>query len=120
MLLTVTKKQPSTKIQFVKFDNLQQEVCVFPHKPVSNCMIQGIFISARVHPGEVASSYILNGILKTIFSGEAEISMLLERFVFYIVPIINPDGVNEGNFRTDSKGNNLNRFYTNPNKLDQP
>lgn len=75
---------------------------------------KGIFISARVHPGEVAASHMMNGVLKYLFSQNSDSHILLEKFVFYIVPVINPDGVAEGNFRTDSQGKNLNRFYTNP------
>ena len=44
MLLTLTKKQPSTKIEFTKFNNLQQEVCVFPQKPVQNWLIKREFL----------------------------------------------------------------------------
>jgi murein tripeptide amidase MpaA len=77
-------------------------------------------VSARVHPGEVASSHILNGFIKFLFSKVHEAQTLLNHFVFYIVPIVNPDGVIDGNFRTDSRGNNLNRFYTNPSQLEQP
>ena len=36
------------------------------------------------------------------------------------MPIINPDGVAEGNFRTDSLGKNLNRYYTSPDPELQP
>lgn len=63
---------------------------------------------------------MMNGIIKYLFSGSPEAKLLLENFVFYIVPIINPDGVSEGNYRTDSQGNNLNRFYTSPDPKAQP
>ena len=63
---------------------------------------------------------MLNGVLKYLFSGSPEANTLLENFVFYIVPIINPDGVAEGNFRTDSLGKNLNRYYTSPDPELQP
>lgn len=73
-----------------------------------------------MHPGEIASSYILNGVLLKLFDGSMESRMLLEKFVFYIVPIINPDGVDEGNFRTDCNGRNLNRCYAAPDKDREP
>lgn len=73
-----------------------------------------------MHPGEVASSHILNGFIKFLFSKCPETDSLLENFVFYIVPMVNPDGVIDGNFRTDSLGKNLNRFYTDPSPIDQP
>jgi len=41
-------------------------------------------------------------------------------FVFMIVPMINVDGVFHGNFRMDSYGKNLNRYYIDPSPDKQP
>ena len=73
-----------------------------------------IFISSRVHPGETPASIALNGIVKFLLSDSEQAQVLLDKFTFKIVPILNPDGVYRGYFRLDTLGQNLNRFYTNP------
>jgi murein tripeptide amidase MpaA len=43
--------------------------------------------------------------------------LLLQNFVFKIVPVLNPDGVARGYWRTDCNNTNLNRVYSNPDPL---
>jgi len=80
-----------------------------------------IFFTARVHPGETPASHTLNGALDVISDFNNPIGReLLKKFVFKIIPILNPDGVYRGHYRLDTKGQNLNRYYVNPTLEAQP
>jgi murein tripeptide amidase MpaA len=79
-----------------------------------------VFISARVHPGETPASFVLDGIMKFLLKGSEQAKILLDKFVFKIVPMLNPDGVYRGYWRLDTLAQNLNRFYINPDPVAQP
>ena len=75
-----------------------------------------IFVSARVHPGETAASFVLTGIWKFLTNEKSiQAKALRDKFVFKIVPMLNPDGVYRGYYRLDTMAQNLNRYYLNPN-----
>lgn len=81
---------------------------------------RGVLLSARVHPGESNSSYMMKGAIDFILSSSPEAQRLREVFVFKIVPMINPDGVACGNYRCSLSGNDLNRRWKNPEMLAHP
>lgn len=80
---------------------------VFPGRQV-------ILFTARVHPGETPASHVLHGFIEFLLSGDPRARQLLQRFVFKIVPMLNPDGVALGRQRTDAADVDLNRCYEQP------
>ena len=73
-----------------------------------------IIISARVHPGETAASWGMQGFLDFILSSHYKAQELRQNFIFLIVPMLNPDGVINGNNRTSLSGHDLNRNWRCP------
>lgn len=79
---------------------------------------KGIMITGRVHPSETTGSWVMEGILKYLTSPEA--TDLLNTYIFYIIPMLNPDGVICGNSRCGLMGVDLNRRWENPSILANP
>ena len=112
-LLTITSKK--NIINNKKESNLNG---LFPDKNRCNLILHDkhiIFITARVHPGETPGTLMFNGILKLLIDNDNQMSkILLDNFIFKLIPIINVDGVSNGYFRLNNEGYNLNRCYLGP------
>ncbi len=80
----------------------------------------GIVLMARVHPGETVSSYMMKGVIDFLCSDCDEAKLLRNYFMFKIIPMMNPDGVVCGNYRTSLAGCDLNRRWINPNEILHP
>ncbi len=73
---------------------------------------QTIFIIGRQHPGESNGSHVLKGFMTQLIKSKQKImEQIRNHFVFHIVPMLNPDGVLIGNFRTSLYGKDLNRLF---------
>ena len=76
---------------------------------------QGVIISGRVHPGESNSSWMMKGVIDFLISIDPVAVDLRQKYIFKIIPMINPDGVINGNYRCSLAGCDLNRRYKSPN-----
>lgn len=108
--------------KYIRFNNIGQTLCNnnlniiyitcfnedigFIHKrPV-------IVFTARVHPGESNSSYVIEGVINALISNEFD--ELRKKYMFKIIPMLNPDGVINGNYRSCLIGKDLNRMWQDP------
>jgi hypothetical protein len=81
---------------------------------------KAIILTARVHPGESNSSFIMEGIIKFLTSMSKEAKILRSNYIFKVIPMLNPDGVIFGNYRCSLLGVDLNRRWINPSKILHP
>lgn len=81
---------------------------------------KGVFLSARVHPGESNASWMMKGVIDFLVGASPEAKALRDHFIFKIVPILNPDGVINGNYRCSLSGQDLNRRWKAPSRVLHP
>ncbi len=82
---------------------------------------KGVVISARVHPGESVGSWMMKGVLDFITDpNDWEAQILRDNYIFKIIPMLNPDGVINGNYRCSLAGCDLNRRWKTPSKILHP
>lgn len=110
----ISDVREETPVHTFPNQNSEPRCFSFPNKEI-------MFISARVHPGEVPAQHTLKGIIDLLLDPkDPRARELRKRFVFKIIPMLNPDGVYRGHFRMDEFGKNLNRYYLEPSKVFQP
>lgn len=82
---------------------------------------RAVVLTARVHAAECPSSHMMHGCLDFLLtSQDARARALRRHFVFYCVPMLNPDGVVRGHSRVDANGVDLNRTYDAPSSQKHP
>ncbi|XP_067236195.1 cytosolic carboxypeptidase 4 isoform X4 [Chanodichthys erythropterus] len=73
-----------------------------------------VVLTARVHPGESNASWVLKGTLEFLCSSDPVAESLREAYIFKIIPMLNPDGVINGNNRCSLTAEDLNRQWLKP------
>lgn len=81
---------------------------------------KAIVVTARVHPGETVSSFMMKGLINYLLEDKKISRVLRKQFIFKIIPMLNPDGVRYGNYRCSLLGVDLNRRWDNPSKILHP
>lgn len=72
---------------------------------------QRIIVYGRQHPPEVTGQLAMNLFVEAITDGSALSKKFLGQFLVYVIPIVNPDGVDGGFWRHGAGGVDLNRDW---------
>ncbi|XP_043591369.1 cytosolic carboxypeptidase 1-like isoform X1 [Bombus pyrosoma] len=88
------------------------------NNPVQNRKV--IFLTSRVHPGESNASWVMDGTLEALLSNNPYVASLRDDYVFKIVPMLNIEGVVNGCNRYGLTNEDLNRRWSNPNRVLHP
>ncbi|KAM4710064.1 cytosolic carboxypeptidase 1 [Discoglossus pictus] len=99
---------PVVTITAMPESNYYEHVYQFRNRPY-------IFLTSRVHPGETNASWVMKGTLQFLMGNSPSAQSLRESYIFKIVPMLNPDGVINGNHRCSLSGEDLNRQWQHPN-----
>lgn len=76
---------------------------------------EAIIFTARAHPGETVASYVLEGAVSFLIQKKSKrAAFLRDNFIFKIVPMLNADGVINGNQRSCLNGLDFNRQWQTP------
>jgi len=75
-----------------------------PKKPV-------IMLIGRQHSGETHSSFIIHGLINFLISKNPFANKLRQEYEWWILPMVNPDGIIIGNYRTNLQGKDMNRNF---------
>lgn len=75
---------------------------------------QRVWMHARTHPGEVQGTWVVNEMIKMLLADTELARMLRQRYVFNIMPMYNPDGVELGNARENANMIDIESNWNNP------
>ena len=77
---------------------------------------KNIVILALQHAGEDAGGFMAEGIIQFLLSGNDEAVLARNRFNYFIVPMMNPDGIFNGTSRYNMEMEDLNNIWLNDDK----
>lgn len=70
-----------------------------------------VVLIGRQHPPEVTGAYALIPYVETVLNGSDLSEQFLKKFNLLVIPMVNPDGVEDGNWRFNTGGMDLNRDW---------
>jgi hypothetical protein len=89
---------------------LKNEINLVELNPKTEAKDVIVFFS-RQHPPEVTGQFALNSFVETLLEESPQTATFLQNYRVLVFPMINPDGVQEGHWRHNTGGVDLNRDW---------
>ena len=70
-----------------------------------------VFLKSRQHSGETSGSFVLEGVMQQILADDALGRALREKALFFVVPMVHLDGVENGHYGKDAPPVDFNRDW---------
>lgn len=70
-----------------------------------------VLVISRQHPPEVTGTLAMKAFVETLLADDPEAAAFRARYRVLVVPLVNPDGVDEGHWRHSAGGIDLNRDW---------
>ena len=93
------------------------ELVMITDPKVPNQDKKTIFLMAMQHAGEDAGSFYMEGLINFLLSENEEAQLAREKFVYIMIPMMNPDGVFNGTSRYNMEMEDLNNIWLNDEKM---
>ena len=116
--LHITNPTKPEKVEEPIPKNIKKKQIPTPKKQV-------LMLTSRVHPGETGASWMIHGLIDTLLNPRDDeekelVRNLKDHFEIYIIPMLNVDGVINGNYRCSLAACDLNRKWSKPSKALHP
>ncbi|MGQ8366082.1 M14-type cytosolic carboxypeptidase [Glaciecola sp. 1036] len=89
----------------------------FQQRPIDGLIVQQdtnnewLIVIGRQHPPEVTGAIAMQAFIDKLAQTKPLTQRFFERFNLLVVPLVNPDGVTNGNWRHNNNGKDLNRDW---------
>lgn len=107
---TWTNSLKGVKISTIGKTPLKNEIKLVELNPTTKAKDVIVFFS-RQHPPEVTGQFALNSFVEALLEENPQTAAFLENYRVLVFPMLNPDGVQEGHWRHNTGGIDLNRDW---------
>ncbi|OYT14904.1 MAG: hypothetical protein B7C24_15875 [Bacteroidetes bacterium 4572_77] len=114
-LIEKYKNRPCFRYKIIGYSQMGYPLYLFKitHPDFNDSTKKSVWVHSRTHPAETQSSFVLEGmidyIMESVYTDENPID--ISEVIYYIIPIVNIDGIVVGNSRLTPQGEDLEREW---------